>query len=164
MWRTYVVFGLFIAGLLVLLRALEGLWVARVLSVPGYTLGLGVLFLIAGLWVGSRLWGGRTKPIADAGVGSTGVNPLHARTQAPGMVEALTAREAEVLALLAEGLSNQQIADRLSVSLSTVKTHVSNLYSKLGAERRTQALAHARSLGLLQPSHVGSEAGVTASS
>ncbi len=151
MRRTYVVFGLFIAGLLVALRALEGLRLVRVLSEPGYAIGLGVLFLIAGLWVGARLWGGRVRQGARSDWSPTEGASLIVLSQAPGLVEALTAREAEVLALLAEGLSNQQIADRLSVSLSTVKTHISNLYSKLGAERRTQALARARTLGLLRP-------------
>lgn len=159
MRRTYVLFGLFIAGLLVALRALEGLRLGRVLSEPGYAVGLGVLFLMAGLWVGARLWGGRVREGASAGSSAAEAGALTALTQAPGLVEALTGREAEVLGLLAEGLSNQQIADRLSVSLSTVKTHVSNVYAKLGAERRTQALARARALGLLQPApaHVGAD-------
>ena len=64
-------------------------------------------------------------------------------------LEPLSAREFEVLQLLEEGLSNKQVAARLFVSLNTVKTHVKNIYAKLNAERRTQALAEARRLGLL---------------
>jgi LuxR family maltose regulon positive regulatory protein len=63
--------------------------------------------------------------------------------------EALTPREQEVLLLLAEGASNQEIARRLVVSLATAKKHVANILSKLGAENRTQAIAYARSLSLL---------------
>ena len=55
----------------------------------------------------------------------------------------------EVLTLVAAGNSNAEIAGRLFVSTSTVKTHVNNLYRKLGARSRTQALARAREMGLL---------------
>ena len=63
--------------------------------------------------------------------------------------EPLSERELEVLALIASGDSNGEIAGRLFVSLSTVKTHVNNLYRKLGANSRTQAVARAREMGLL---------------
>lgn len=59
----------------------------------------------------------------------------------PGGHADLTRREQEVLALMAEGLTNAEIADRLVVSLSTVKTHVSSIISKLGASTRTEAAA-----------------------
>lgn len=65
------------------------------------------------------------------------------------MVEPLSEREIEVLQLIAEGLSNQEIAQRLFLSLSTVKWHTSNIYGKLGVKNRTQAVAKARSLGIL---------------
>ena len=66
-----------------------------------------------------------------------------------GLVEPLTERELELLILIAEGLSNQEIAQRLFISVPTVKWHSSNIYSKLGVQSRTQAVAKARSLGLL---------------
>jgi LuxR family maltose regulon positive regulatory protein len=67
------------------------------------------------------------------------------------LVEPLSEREQEVLGLLAQGLSNNDIASRLTLSLGTVKTHIANLYGKLGVNSRTQAQAKARSLGLLDP-------------
>jgi len=67
----------------------------------------------------------------------------------PGLVEALSARELEVLALLATGKSNRAIAEELVVTLDTVKRHVTNLFNKLGVANRTQAVARARELGLL---------------
>ena len=68
---------------------------------------------------------------------------------ASGGVEALSRREFEVLQLLAEGLSNKEIAGRLYLSPNTIKVHTQNIYGKLQVERRTQAVATARRLGLL---------------
>jgi LuxR family maltose regulon positive regulatory protein len=68
---------------------------------------------------------------------------------APGLVQALSAREQEVLALLAEGRPNQAIADELVISVDTVKRHVGHVLAKLAVENRTQAVARARKLGLL---------------
>jgi LuxR family maltose regulon positive regulatory protein len=67
----------------------------------------------------------------------------------PSLVEPLTAREREVLCLIAAGLKNQEIADRLVISVATVKRHVTNIYGKLGVSRRIQAIAQAQELGLL---------------
>lgn len=64
-----------------------------------------------------------------------------------GLIEPLSAREREVLALIAEGLPNQAIAERLGIELSTVKRHSSNLLGKLGASNRTQAVAMGRRFG-----------------
>jgi LuxR family maltose regulon positive regulatory protein len=68
----------------------------------------------------------------------------------PGLVEPLSERELEVLALLATGRSNQQIAEELVVALDTVKKHVSRVLDKLGVANRTQAVARARELELLR--------------
>jgi LuxR family maltose regulon positive regulatory protein len=65
------------------------------------------------------------------------------------LVEPLSERELEVLQLVAEGLSNREIAERLFVALSTVKGHNRVGYGKLNVSRRTEAVARARELGLL---------------
>ena len=67
----------------------------------------------------------------------------------PGLIEPLSARELEVLELLAAGRANRQIADELFVALDTVKKHVSHILDKLGASNRTQAVVRARDLGLI---------------
>ena len=67
----------------------------------------------------------------------------------PGLVEQLTARELEILALLAAGTPNPRIAEQLVVSLDTVKKHVSHVLGKLGAANRTEAVTRARQLGLI---------------
>jgi LuxR family maltose regulon positive regulatory protein len=69
------------------------------------------------------------------------------------MVEPLSEREREVLQLIAEGLSNREIAQELFLSISTVKVHTYNIYGKLGVHSRTQAVAKARALGILPSFH-----------
>jgi LuxR family maltose regulon positive regulatory protein len=73
------------------------------------------------------------------------------RTQAPKsrLVEPLSERELEVLQLIAEGLTNPEIASRLFLALNTVKAHTRNIYGKLGVHNRTQAVARTRALGIL---------------
>ena len=83
-------------------------------------------------------------PVADAGADSPFV-PDVARQQDLG----ITARELEILNLVARGLSNREIATQLFVSENTVKTHCSRAFDKLGAARRTQAVQRGKELGLL---------------
>ena len=66
-----------------------------------------------------------------------------------GLIESLTARELEVLSLIAAGRRNREIANELVVTVETVKKHTSHIFDKLGAANRTQAVAHARRLGLI---------------
>ena len=75
--------------------------------------------------------------------------PRHGAVVVPGLIEPLSARELEVLALLATGKSNQAIAAELVISLDTVKSHVAHIMGKLDVANRTQAVARARELGLL---------------
>jgi LuxR family maltose regulon positive regulatory protein len=67
----------------------------------------------------------------------------------PALPEPLTSREHDVLRLISQGLSNQEIAERLVIALNTVKRHTSSIYGKLGVKSRTQAIARARELGLI---------------
>ena len=75
--------------------------------------------------------------------------PAAAGSSAPSLVEPLSRRELEVLSLIAEGLSNEEIGERLFLSLSTVKGHVLRIFDKLQVRRRTEAVARGRTLGLL---------------
>jgi ATP/maltotriose-dependent transcriptional regulator MalT len=75
--------------------------------------------------------------------------PVEAAVAQMGMVEPLSERETEVLRLVAAGFSNREIAERLILSLGTVKSHAHNIYGKLHARSRTQAIARARELKLL---------------
>jgi two-component system, NarL family, response regulator LiaR len=113
-----------------------------------------VLFAAFGIWLGLRITGRRERvvvrevlvpaPAVEAG-GSSPFTPDAARQQGLG----ITARELEILNLVAQGLSNREIAGRLFVSENTVKTHCSRAFDKLGAARRTQAVQRGKELGLL---------------
>ena len=70
---------------------------------------------------------------------------------AASLPEGLTARELEVLRLVCQGLSNAEIAERLVITLNTVKRHNNSLFGKLGVSNRAQAIVRARELGLDKP-------------
>ena len=90
----------------------------------------------------ARIQGAFPREVDDGGVAG-------ARGRVVQLVEPLTAREREILALLALGATNQRIADELVVTVDTVKKHVSHVLSKLGAGNRTEAVARGRELGAI---------------
>ncbi|WGT34767.1 LuxR C-terminal-related transcriptional regulator [Pseudomonas atacamensis] len=96
---------------------------------------------------------GQLQPLSCNAVGQQLLT--HFPTAAPrpavesSATEQLSSRELAVLRLIAQGCSNQEISEQLFISLHTVKTHASHINSKLGVERRTQAVARAKALGLL---------------
>jgi ATP/maltotriose-dependent transcriptional regulator MalT len=71
------------------------------------------------------------------------------RVYVPDTGETLTEREVEVLRLIAQGASNQEIIGRLVIAESTVKTHVTSIFRKLDVTSRTHAITHARDLGIV---------------
>ncbi|WP_229898761.1 response regulator [Streptomyces hiroshimensis] len=91
---------------------------------------------------------------ADAGadgMASAGSVPPRSALHRRELPDGLTAREAEVLSLVADGLSNAEIARRLHVSTATVKTHINNLFAKTGARDRAQAMRYAFQHGIARP-------------
>jgi DNA-binding CsgD family transcriptional regulator len=108
-----------------------------------------VIFAGFGIWLGIKL----TKPRETIILREV---QLHAEPNASFILNqsqldalGMTPRELEILSLIAEGLSNREIADRLFVSENTVKTHCSRAFDKLGARRRTQAVQLGKQLGIL---------------
>ena len=99
-------------------------------------------------WAGGRR---SSRPRRPGGRGTGAESPPRGEAERlyPGLVEPLSAREQEVLALLAAGHRNRDIAAELVITLDTVKRHVTHVFDKLGVTSRTQAAARARQLGLL---------------
>ena len=95
-----------------------------------------------------RMLGAFSADVTGTGLGAA-VPHRGGPAGASGLVEPLGKRELELLDLLDQGLSNQDIAERLFLSPHTVKTHIRNIYSKLDVSSRTQAVARARMLGIL---------------
>lgn len=110
---------------------------------------IAVLFTVLGIWAGRRFSASRKRmqeQIAPTELSGPALEKTLEKLN-------ITPREYEVLQFIAQGLSNREIAERLFVSLNTIKTHTSNLFAKLDAQRRTQAVQNARQLGLLAGTH-----------
>lgn len=131
MKRTIILYGLALAALISLLKFLEYRLFLRDLSLEFYVGILAVMFTILGVWVGLKLTRKKTIVIT---------NPNFQFDETRLERFGISKREYEVLELMSKGLSNQEIADKLFVSLNTIKTHSSNLFLKLDAKRRTQAI------------------------
>lgn len=140
MKRTILVYGLSLAALISLLKFLEYRLFVRDLSIEFYVGIVAVMFTILGVWVGLKLTRKKTIIITNANFQFD-----ESRLEKAG----ISKREYEVLELMARGFSNQEIADKLFVSLNTIKTHSSNLFLKLEAKRRTQAIQKAKELNLI---------------
>jgi NarL family two-component system response regulator LiaR len=139
MRKTIILYGVALAALTVILKFIEYRFFVRDLSLEFYLGVVAVLFAGLGMWAGQRLT--RRKVV----IATPDFKLNDGELQRLG----ISKREYEVLELMAQGLSNQEIADKLFVSLNTIKTHSSNLFVKLDARRRTQAVRRAKELGLL---------------
>lgn len=135
-------YGLSLGLLLVALQFMKYKWLMLQNPSEWYAGAIALLFTIVGIWAGTAWRKQNNKaPVPDATL------PIDNSKVITKL--GITPRELDVLKLMALGHSNQEIADQLFVSLNTVKTHISNLLTKLGAERRTQAIQIAKQLGLL---------------
>ena len=136
MWRTLLLYAVILALAAFLLQWIEYQYLFQEIPAGLFVIPIAVGFMLLGLWVGRQLTPG---PKPDT------FQPNEAAAAALG----LTVREREVLALMAEGQSNKEIARSLSVSPNTIKTHVANLYAKLDVAKRTQAVRKAQTLALI---------------
>src|SRR6187549_1551422 len=139
MKRTILIYGLSLAVLIFLLKFIEYRFLVRDLSLEFYIGAIAIFFTVLGVWAGLKLTKKKTVIIT---------NPAFQFDQSRLDSLSISKREYEVLELMAKGLSNQEIADKLFVSLNTVKTHSSNLFLKLEVNRRTQAVQKAKELQL----------------
>ena len=144
MRKTVFLYGVAMAALIGILKLIEYRYYVRDLSMEVYLGVVAALFTCLGVWVGFRLTHRKVVVVAP-----DFQRPVFRRNDQELERLGISKREYEVLELIAQGLSNQEIADKLFVSLNTVKTHSSNLFMKLDARRRTQAVLRAKELGLL---------------
>lgn len=142
MKRTVLLYGLALAALIFLLKFIEYRFFVRALSLEFYIGIVALLFAIIGVWAGMRLTQKKKVVVISA---SAQFQLNEEKIKQLG----ISKREHEVLELIAKGLSNQEIADQLFVSLNTVKTHLSNLFLKLDVKRRTQAIQRAKEWRLI---------------
>jgi len=131
------------AALIGLLKFVEYRFFVRDIPLEFYIGTVAVMFTALGVWAGLRL----TRPKVVREVIDTG-QPFKI-DEVNLQLLGISKREYEVLELISQGMSNQEIAERLFVSMSTVKTHVSNIFSKLDASRRTQAVQRAKELRII---------------
>ena len=136
MKKTILVFGLLILALLLLFQFSKYTLISGDLQIESIIAFVALAFLGIGLLINKRTQ--KQKPLPNQEIDFNKIEEL-----------GLSKREYEVLKEVALGLSNQEIAEKLFVSESTIKTHVSNLLLKLNAKRRTQAIQISNNLNII---------------
>lgn len=151
-YRFIVVYGLTMAVLVFALKWLQWKYLVVDLSLEMYIGLIAVIFTILGIWVATQLVKPRVHTLVVEKVVEKEVyvpRPSEAEVDEAALKKLnLTTREYEVLQLLTKGYSNAEIAAQLCLSLSTVKTHVSNLLFKMDVKSRAQAIEKAKRLRL----------------
>jgi len=149
--KQIILYGLALAVLLFLLKWLEWRFLVFDHAIELYSGVIALLFTGLGIWLALKLARPRvsTVVIEKEVIVSARPEPDAAFVAAELARLGLSQRELEVIRLMAEGLSNQEIADRLFVSLNTIKTHCSRIFEKLDVRRRTQAVEKAKRMGVI---------------
>ena len=137
MIKTILVYGLVLSASILSLHCIEYFFWVRLHTFEIYGGLIAVLFLTLGFWFGHKY--SSTRNATFRSVEQT-INYSDL---------GISKREFDVLLLLGKGLSNQEIADQLFVSMNTVKTHTSRIFEKLDVRNRTQAILKARQKGLI---------------
>ena len=145
--REIVSYGLALALLLFLMQWLQYKFLLLNNATDIYVGIIALFFTILGFWLALKI----TKPKVKEIIVEKEVivnNPMIDEKKITEL--GLSSRELEILTLLARGMSNKEIGNALFISLSTVKTHTSNVFGKLNVKRRTQAIEIARQLNLIK--------------
>ena len=160
-YKHIIIYGASLALLLMLLKWLEWHFVVLDHALDIYSGAIALVFMGLGIWLALKLARPKTvfleRPsvVVEDARGSGGIGGPEQAIDAQAIAKlGLSGRELEVLQAMAEGLSNQEIASRLFVSLNTVKTHSSNIFGKLDVRRRTQAVETARRLKIISAAPV----------
>jgi DNA-binding CsgD family transcriptional regulator len=140
-----LLYGILLGALVLALKLIEYRWLVVERSVEIYSGLIAAVFAGVGIWLGLKLTR-KVEVVREVPVPAP-VNFVLDQTKLDSL--GITTRELEILGLIAEGLSNKEIADRVHVSENTVKTHSSRVFEKLGAQRRTQAVQLGKTLRLI---------------
>ncbi len=147
MKKHILIYGLCGGALIILLKLIEYRFLVVEHSIEIYGGLIALLFAVLGIWLGLKLTKTKetviVKEVLIHAQQSFALNETRLRELG------ITRRELEILELIAGGLSNREIAEKLFVSENTVKTHSSRLFDKLSAKRRTQAVQLGKELGLI---------------
>ena len=147
--KATIVYSISLAFLLFLLKWLELRFIIFDHSFEIYIGFIAIIFTSLGIWLALKLSKPKIeKVVVEKEVYVTRNENFVLDTSLVSQLE-LSKRELEILSLLAHGHSNQEIAAKLFVSLSTVKTHIQNLFEKLDVKRRIQAVEKAKRLNLI---------------
>ncbi len=145
-YKSVLIYGASLALLLLLLRWLEWQFIFVDNSTELYAGAIAVVFTFLGIWLALKLYKPKTILLEKEVI----INQETFELNQNAITDlGLSKRELEVLTLMAAGMSNQQIAERLFVSVNTIKTHLSNVFLKLDVQRRTQAVEKARRMRLV---------------
>jgi len=146
--RSVLIYGASLAALLFVMKWLEWRFIIADSSFEIYVGALAVVFTSLGIWLAVKLMKPKTNTVFVEKKVIIKTNDFILDEQELNRL-GLSKRELEVLQLMAEGLSNHQIAERLFVSLNTIKTHSGKVFEKLEVQRRTQAVDKAKKLRLI---------------
>jgi DNA-binding CsgD family transcriptional regulator len=156
MKRHVLIYGVIAGVLIAALNLIQYRYLVVEHSVEIYGALIAAVFSAAGIWLGLRItarrpvvFGEGTDRGAAGGAGANAAGQPFEPDEKRREDLRITPRELEILNLIAQGMSNREIADRLFVSENTVKTHSSRVFEKLGAKRRTQAVQLGKEFGLL---------------
>ena len=145
MRKHVLLYGLLGGALIALLKVVEYRYLVIERSVEIYGGLIAAVFAATGIWLGLKLTRSRERVVVREVAAPASFTLNEERLGQLG----ITPRELEILALIAAGLSNREIAEKIFVSENTVKTHSSRVFDKLGARRRTQAVQLGKEFGLL---------------
>ena len=147
MRKPILLYGLLGGALIALLKAIEFRYLVVEHSVEIYGGLVALVFVTLGIWLGLRITQRKERVVVREV--SVPAPATFTRNEEKLAAIGMTPRELEILELIAKGLSNREIAERVFVSENTVKTHSSRVFEKLGAKRRTQAVQLGKELGLI---------------
>ena len=149
MKKTVLLYGILGGVLIAALKLIEYRFLVLQHSMELYGGIVAFLFAALGIWLGLKLT--RTREVVvvrEVPVPVAATGPFQRNEQQLAQL-GITARELEILEAMAAGFSNREIAERLFVSENTVKTHAGRVFSKLSAQRRTQAVQRAKEAGII---------------